>query len=97
VVQLPNNKLGRIPYLWPYVSLTSRAKIPPIMQKDFNLQVWKNNAVFYSNLKNKLTIADLDEYFINFCEYVGFDTKITVEDFCIQHVNLFENKENMIC
>lgn len=91
VVNLPNGEIGRAPYVWPYISLDHRAKIPHIKQKEFNLHIWKINKEFYFNLEKMLHIKDMDQYFIQFCLSIGFKEDMLMTDFCDYHIKNFIN------
>lgn len=86
VVALPDGNIGRVPYVWPYVSLVHRAKIPHMEQKEFSYKIWTMNKEFYSSLEKTLIIKDMDEYFVAFCISIGFSTSLSMTDFCQYHL-----------
>lgn len=92
VVALPNDTIGRAPYALPYVSLTHRAKIPHASQAQFNIDIWKFNVTFYSNLTTQLCIKDMDQYFINTCIFLQFDVNMSMVDFCSYHLKVFSHE-----
>jgi nicotinic acid mononucleotide adenylyltransferase len=50
-VQLPNGKIGKAPYVWPFVSLSHRAKIPHIVRNIFLYKYGKSIKNFLILLK----------------------------------------------
>ena len=49
VVQLPNGKLGRVPYLYPFVDPTTRTSIPSESGMEFSRRLWVEMAYLYRN------------------------------------------------
>lgn len=94
VVQLPDGNTGRIPYITPYISLVTRAKIPHTSYLKFNKAVIEMNLHFYKSLSYKFQIKDMDQFFINSCDYLGFDREMTLIDFCHFHLNNSNNSQN---
>lgn len=89
-VELPNGNLGKAPYVWPYVSISHRAKIPHVNQRSFSLSIWKINKAFYQSFTSSLTLGQLDISFIIFIESLGFDREMLVVDFCQFHIDMIE-------
>lgn len=98
VVNLPNGNIGRIPYLWPYISLTSRAKIPFNKQKDFNEAIWKMNYELFNTLNKNLKIKDMDQSFINFTSSLKFNNEMLITDFCLYNMECLRitNPNNIV-
>lgn len=90
-VELPNGKIGKAPYVWPYVSLSHRAKIPHINQREFSLNIWKINKKFYQSFNSALCIGDLDSSFIFLTQSLGFDSTMSMTDFCQFHIDMLKN------
>lgn len=86
-VKLPNGKIGKAPYVWPFVSLSNRAKIPHINQKYFSLQIWKMNQDFFNSFEKKIKIQDTYVGFQNLAKSLGFSEKMTMDDFCQFHID----------
>lgn len=53
VVKLTADKLGRVPYIQPFVSTAARAGIPAEIEKDFALKVLQANFEFFQNIQEK--------------------------------------------
>lgn len=85
VVTLPNNKIARVPYMFPYVSLSNRAKIPEQVQMSLSISLWELNLEYYSRLNN-VKIYQMDNSFINLALYLGFDLNDSMVDFCNFHI-----------
>lgn len=90
-VELPNEKLGKAPYVWPYVSLSHRAKIPHVNQRQFSIHIWKLNKDFYESFTSPLTLEQLDSSFVNFVESIGFSKTMLMVDFCQFHIDMIED------
>lgn len=86
VVLLPDGSIARAPYLQPYVSLISRASIPPSSEMVFSKKLWEVNFEFFNAL-DRATIADLDEYVQKLFYYLGFKPEMPVTDLCAWHLN----------
>lgn len=63
-----NNKAMRVPYIYPFVNLYSRAKLPFGKEKQFSYEILEMNINVYKN--SSLKIKDLNLFFQNFCEYL---------------------------
>lgn len=86
VVQLPNGKLTRVPYLYPYVCPYLRASI--LDPKKFSIEMWKLNADLHK--KSGLKIKGVS-YLHDFAEYSGYDDTMSLQDVCEQHVAMLES------
>lgn len=86
VIELPNKKIARAPYSLPYISLVTRAQIPPSTELSFSKEIWKLNYNFFSSLDKDITIADTDSDFGEFCAYLKFPKTMTMKDFCLWHI-----------
>lgn len=89
-VELPNGNLGKAPYIWPYVSISHRAKIPHVNQREFSLDIWKINKKFYQSFTSLLTLEELDLSFVSFIESIGFSKTMTVVSFCQFHIDMIK-------
>lgn len=71
VVTLPNQVICRVPYMFPYVNLCSRAKIPPLTALWLSRALWQLNLdLFYR--APQVRVADADEATRALFEYLGF-------------------------
>ncbi len=86
VVQLPNGTIARAPYLQPYISLISRASIPPSSEMTFSKRLWELNREFFTSINGPVLISDLDEYVQTLFIYLGFETSMSVTDLCTWHL-----------
>lgn len=77
----------RVPYMLPYVSLTSRAKIPPKNTYEFSKALWAMNAKYYKRNPKKLSSADPS--FRKLMEEIGFDSQSELEYICLWHLQKF--------
>ena len=89
-VELPDEKIGKAPYVWPYVSLSHRAKIPHLNQLAFSLAIWQINKDFFDSFSTTLYLKDLDSNFISFVKSLNFDLNMSVSEFCDFHIKLFK-------
>ena len=87
VLELPDKSLVRAPYLLPYVSPSSRAKIEPSKALAFSKKIWELNKEFYQKTGPELTVAALSEQHQRWLDFVGFDKSINLVDLCQWHVD----------
>ena len=71
-----NKKLMRVPYIYPFINLQSRAKIPFNKEVEFSKEIIKLNLDFFMN--TELLLEDMDDYFKNFCEYLDLSLKTPI-------------------
>lgn len=86
VVQLPNGKQARAPYVAPYVSLSTRASMHPKHHKNFSKQIWQANLKFYATTAPNAVLADCDSGFIALMQYVGFNATTKLTEICNCHI-----------
>jgi len=86
VIELPDKKLARAPYSLPYISLTTRASIPPSTEMQFTKEIWKLNYEFFSSLDKPILIKDTDKHFQAFCAYLHFPKTMSMQAFCEWHI-----------
>ncbi len=86
VIELPDKTLARAPYSLPYISLTTRANIPPSTEMQFAKEIWKLNDEFFSSLDKPILIKDTDKYFQAFCAYLHFPKTMSMQAFCEWHM-----------
>ena len=79
------NKNIRVPYIYPYVNLYTRANI--IDAKSFTREIINLNIAMYKNFFPSLTTDSLDSSFVMLCEKQGFKTDVpaymTIQNFLI--------------
>lgn len=85
VVELPDKTLARAPYALPYVSLVSRAKIPPSQEIELSKHIWQLNIEWYTNACPNLRLRDTAVAFQNLMRYVGFSPDTLMKDICTWH------------
>ncbi len=91
VISLPDGVTARAPYSLPYVSLVTRANIPPSAEQIFSRRIWELNLSFFETLGANITIADTDPGFRRFANYIGFADTVTMEQFCAYHLKEVKN------
>ena len=87
VVSLPDGQMVRAPYLQPYISLVSRASIPPSSEMVLSKKLWELNLEFFSNFESLVLISDLDEYVQKLFLYLGFPATMPIADLCRWHLD----------
>jgi nicotinic acid mononucleotide adenylyltransferase len=85
VVQLPNGEIARAPYVLPYVSLKTRAKIPEENELILSYKIWVLNHNFFKN--TNISLKDSDSSFQKLMNYIGFSNKTSMEKICSWHIN----------
>ena len=87
VIKLPDGTLARAPYALPYVSLVSRAKIPPSQEMNLSKRIWNMNLDWYTKTCPTLTLKDADPAFQKLMKYIGFLPETLMSDICAWHVH----------
>lgn len=82
------NEIFRVPYLYPYIDLNSRASIPIDKQLDFSLEILKLNLLFYKSIDDTIEIKDLSEDFQKLATYMGFKITDKIIDFINWHIEI---------
>lgn len=85
VVQLPDGKLGRVPYCLPYCSPSQRASIPLALELEFSLGIWSLNQRFFKGLQPAITLSKADPGFQAVMQYFGFSPQTKMADICRWH------------
>lgn len=75
---------ARVPYALPYVSLRSRAKIPPQAEMEISRVIWQANVRFFAD--SDIRIGETSEGFQNLASASGWGLDGKMEDFCRWHV-----------
>ncbi|MCC6643440.1 hypothetical protein IT411_01705 [Candidatus Peregrinibacteria bacterium] len=89
VVSLPNGEVARAPYLQPYISLISRASIPPSTEMMLSKRILELNLEFFESLGEEMTIADFDLYTQKLFSYLGYTPDTAAVDLCREHLKVF--------
>jgi len=89
VIRLPNQKIARVPYIYPYVLPSQRYQCPPEDNLIFSLKVWELNKEFFSGCAKEIKIKHCDTPFINLTNYLGFSEECSLYDFCDYHAQQF--------
>jgi hypothetical protein len=91
-----SNEPVRCPYLPPYVSLRSRARLPPSSEGRFGVAVWRANERFFHSLSAhaSLLIGDGDPAFVRFAEALGFASSMPLAEFCAWHAERAEDESS---
>jgi hypothetical protein len=79
IVSLPNGRRVRAPYVLPYVSPASRARIPLRKEIEFSKQVLEMNQRFFEC--HPATLGQMDASFIELMKYIGYaesDSMLTI-------------------
>lgn len=71
-VKLDDGKIARVPYIFPYINLTSRANIAQDSVKEFTKKILLINREIY--LSQPTTLTDLDIWIQNFYYSLGFSS-----------------------
>lgn len=89
-VYLPNGKIARAPYVLPYVSLVTRAKLPAISEMKVSEKLWEMNEKFFHKIKPAIKLKDTDKMFQNLMRYIGFTANTPMEHICGWHKKRFQ-------
>lgn len=81
-VNLKNNKFGRLPYIYPFVNLTTRAKIDPKFLKYFSKKIIDLNLELYKD--SALKLKDCDLLFVEAMTQQGFNLNDLMLDLCVK-------------
>lgn len=84
VVKMPNGKMGRAPYILPFVSTSARAGIPQEKEKEFAIKVLQANFEFYKKVEESigkpLLLKNMDPNFaVLISEMYGFDSNTPMD------------------
>jgi hypothetical protein len=85
VVRLPTGDVARVPYMAPYVRLSSRMSIPLEAELELSRMLWLANAQFFESLPLSLRVADAWPDFRRLAAYLGWAMGSPLEDFCQWH------------
>lgn len=87
VVLLPDGQIVRAPYVAPYVSLASRAKIPSSQEINFSIEILKLNLEFFESLPNQILLSEADPSFQRLMTHIGFGLNVPITEICRWHID----------
>ena len=90
VVGLPHGEVARAPYMAPYVSLTTRAKIPVERTRQLSIDLWTLNANLLKKYAPNVHVRDADPGSRDFLNYMGFDDSMRLYEVAQEHLRLFK-------
>ena len=90
VMELPNGRKVRAPYLEPYVLPSSRSSLPISSSKSFSRSLWVANLRFFDSLPQGLRVGDMDSHFAALMTYLGFDAETPMPEVCEWHLRNLE-------
>lgn len=76
-----NGVITRLPYMFPYVNLASRARLEPSLILETSRSVWSLNTKLMKG--SSMSVGDLSQEFHQKFEIFGFDSDMSVEDLCV--------------
>ena len=86
VIELPNGKIVRAPYLFPYVCPFHRGSIENPLQ--FSINMWKLNADFFESKEDTLSQY---QNWLELFTYVGFTPDDKMASICKWHYDMLSN------
>ncbi len=91
VVGLPQGGVGRVPYMAPYVSLSTRARIPVEKVQQLSADLWLLNAVLLQKYAPNVRVVEADPGSKEFLGRMEFDGTTPLYEVAREHVQLFRN------
>jgi hypothetical protein len=85
VVRLFNEQIARAPYFAPYVSLSSRANIPPSQERALSLAILQLNREFFAAVGKDLNLRQSAPAFQNLMAAAGFAPDTSMLAICDWH------------
>ena len=85
VVRALGGAIARAPYMFPYVSLYSRARLPLEAQMQTSIDLWKMNYVFYQMI-GSVTLGQVDPAAQTFFTSLGYDLDTRMSDLILEHI-----------
>ena len=83
-INIPDKRIGRAMYTYPYVNLKTRASIETKHHKEMSIDIWEwNKAV----VPDDLSLSQLCPLTQEFMKYVGFNDNTKVIDICQWHID----------
>jgi hypothetical protein len=90
VVRLPNGEITRVPYMAPYVTLSTRIRLPASQETAFSLAMWRENEQFFASLSPPILAAECDPATQKLIQYLGFDPSTPLLEIVRSHLTLLE-------
>ncbi len=90
VVRLPNGEMARAPYLAPYVTLSTRIRLPASQEIAFSLIMWRANERFFAALKRPVLASECDPASQKLMSYLGFTASMPVLEVVRWHIDRLE-------
>lgn len=87
VVELPDGSIGRVPYMAPYVNLTTRSKIPPLKIRSLSIALWQLNVELFTTYGSQLTLQDADPAVQKAFMYLGFKKDTLLSAIAEKHLH----------
>lgn len=84
-----NGVITRLPYMFPYVNLASRARLEPSSILEASRSLWSLNAKMTKG--SLMSVGDLSQEFHQKFEIFGFDSNMSAEDLCAWHIDLIDH------
>lgn len=94
MVRLSNDLIARVPYIYPFINLNTRASIPLEKQKKFTLKIIDLNAEFYNNINSNIKINELDNNLKELVSFLGFSNDITIIEFLNWYKSILQKGGN---
>ncbi len=91
VTRLPDGELARVPYLAPYVTLSTRARIPASQEIAFSRSMWRANVLFFRSIKPAVRVEECDPPAQQLMRFLGFAPTTPVLDVVQWHVRMLEH------
>jgi nicotinic acid mononucleotide adenylyltransferase len=60
VIRLPDGQIARVPYMAPYVTLSTRIRLPASQEVWFSLAMWRANERFFASIAPPIRVGDCD-------------------------------------
>jgi nicotinic acid mononucleotide adenylyltransferase len=87
VTRLPNGELGRVPYMAPYVTLSTRIRMPASREIDFSRTMWEANERFFERIEPTILVSECDPASQKLLLYLGFQSSAPVLDVVRWHLD----------
>jgi len=87
VLQLPNEKLARVPYMLPYVYPSDRASTPLSSDTQLSYELWKINFDFFKKIHPVIMLKDSHFAFQEMMFYLGFTETDSMQSICQWHMD----------
>lgn len=86
VIQLPNKERVRAPYMMPYVSLSTRAKIPASQEQEVSKALWKIARNFFAQVTPAIKLSETEKTFQILMSSIGFEDNALMTEICDWHL-----------